>query len=606
MEVGQPEYNISRPLTCGGNWKLTKSSHPLDRLLVVSQIGLRCDKDTWHTGTEVLQFRKPLPLDALEGGGRLNAEADEKCIGVEVTAYRCHPFDVLRGGTIKGVTGELPGRQVDMSHGKGGSMHIFAPSFFGGNGIVGWRGHWVRAEGQVFEAYSMAKLSDFPVVFVCENNEYGMGPSAERSSSNTEYSMRGDKIPGLQVNSMDIIAAQYARRWTVEQKNGPLLLEFVTYRYGGDSMSDPGTTHRTREEVQRMRSTQADPRAAQLDKDAKAEVDAAVEEAKASPEPRVEDLWTDIYYKGTAPPYMRGRERDSLIRNRLSARSFVIYSLIYETSLMLKNNGYAASRSSLPAIAWNTIGNALFGSRGELRYSEERSTRTKRYPFVGDIRWHFAYLQGKYTLDAVRSRLSKMKAHSFTVLDAQPLRIEGGMFVAFDLIARDEEATLRAIHADLEREAETRDGLPVWRVGTRFRLCQGQTDLRRYPSNFLRVSFDGPDIGEEQLYELMRLYGHIHDIREPFPAPAGSLRWASVVFDRTAAAAVARNPIHGLEVWAPGTAAPTTLRILIIWPALGRPQDTRMYNPTESLLSIPTPQDYVPDCNLRDYRYSIY
>jgi hypothetical protein len=63
---------------------LTKSSHPLDRLLVVSQINLRRDQDTWHTGTKVLQFGKPLPLDALEGGGRLNAEADEKYIGIGV------------------------------------------------------------------------------------------------------------------------------------------------------------------------------------------------------------------------------------------------------------------------------------------------------------------------------------------------------------------------------------------------------------------------------------------------------------------------------------------------------------------------------------------
>jgi len=273
-----------------------------------------------------------------------------------ITAYRCHPFAVLRGGTIKGVIAELLGRQAGMSHGKGGSMHIFTPSFFGGNGIVGAQvpvgagiafaqqylgketatfalyGDGASNQGQVFEAYNMAKLWNLPCVFVCENNKYGMGTSAERSSSNTEYFTRGDKIPGLQVNGMDIIAAkhavEYARRWTVDEKKGPLLLEFVTYRYGGHSMSDPGTTYRTREEVQRMRSTQDPIRGLQryieewglaseqdlkqLDKDAKAEVDAAVEEAKASPEPLVKDLWTDIYYKGTAPPYMRGREREEV------------------------------------------------------------------------------------------------------------------------------------------------------------------------------------------------------------------------------------------------------------------------------------------------------
>ncbi|KAF8237490.1 pyruvate dehydrogenase e1 component alpha subunit, partial [Tricholoma matsutake] len=275
-----------------------------------------------------------------------------------ITAYRCHPFAVLRGGTIAGVIGELLGRQSGMSHGKGGSMHIFTPTFFGGNGIVGAQvpigagisfaqkylgekhatfalyGDGASNQGQVFEAFNMAKLWNLPTVFICENNKYGMGTSAERSSSNTEYFTRGDKIPGLQVNGMDIIAAsqaiRFARKWAVDDERGPLLLEFVTYRYGGHSMSDPGTTYRTREEVQRMRSTQdpirglqryieewglaSEQELKQIDKEAKVEVDAAVEQAKASPEPFGKDLWTDIYYKGTEPSSMRGREREEVHR----------------------------------------------------------------------------------------------------------------------------------------------------------------------------------------------------------------------------------------------------------------------------------------------------
>jgi len=159
-----------------------------------------------------------------------------------------------------------------------------------------------------------------------------MGTSAARSSSNTEYFTRGDKIPGLQVNGMDIIATkhavEWARKWTVEEEQGPLLIEFVTYRYGGHSMSDPGTTYRTREEVQRMRSTQdpirglqryieewglaTEQELKQLDKEAKAEVDAAVAEAKESPEPGAVDLWADIYYKNTQPSFMRGREKEEV------------------------------------------------------------------------------------------------------------------------------------------------------------------------------------------------------------------------------------------------------------------------------------------------------
>ncbi|KAK4053353.1 alpha subunit of pyruvate dehydrogenase [Microbotryomycetes sp. JL221] len=275
-----------------------------------------------------------------------------------ITAYRCHPFAVLRGGTIKGVLAELLGRVDGMSHGKGGSMHIFTPTFFGGNGIVGAQvplgagiafaqqylgqdkdhatfamyGDGASNQGQVFEAYNMAKLWNLPCVFVCENNLYGMGTSAARSSSNTKYFTRGDLIPGLQVNGMDVLAVkqavEFAKNWT-QSGNGPLLLEMVTYRYGGHSMSDPGTTYRTREEIQHMRSSN-DPitglkkiildwevieesELKKIDKDARTEVEKAVEEAKASPEPAQDkDMWTDIYYKGTNPMYMRGREREEL------------------------------------------------------------------------------------------------------------------------------------------------------------------------------------------------------------------------------------------------------------------------------------------------------
>lgn len=163
--------------------------------------------------------------------------ADDKLI----TSYRCHPFAVLRGGTITGVLAELLGRQAGMSHGKGGSMHIFTPTFFGGNGIVGAQvplgagiafadkykkkntvtfslyGDGAANQGQVFESFNMvgslvdlltlvdnllqAKLWNLPCIFVCENNKYGMGTAAERSSSNTQYYTRGDLIPGIQVHT---------------------------------------------------------------------------------------------------------------------------------------------------------------------------------------------------------------------------------------------------------------------------------------------------------------------------------------------------------------------------------------------------------------------
>ncbi|KAK0531644.1 alpha subunit of pyruvate dehydrogenase [Tilletia horrida] len=276
-----------------------------------------------------------------------------------ITAYRCHPFTVQRGGTIKSVIAELFGREAGISKGKGGSMHMFTPTFFGGNGIVGAQvpvgagiafaqkyngtkdavfamyGDGASNQGQVFEAFNMAKLWALPCVFICENNKYGMGTSAERSSMNTSYFKRGDVIPGLQVNAMDVLAVHqataFARKFTTEG-NGPLVMELVTYRYGGHSLSDPGTTYRTRDEIQAMRSS-SDPiqglkakmlewgvveeaELKKIDKAAKEEVDQAVEEAKQSPEPSVDTLWDDIYYPGSEPDWMRGREREEIKRFR--------------------------------------------------------------------------------------------------------------------------------------------------------------------------------------------------------------------------------------------------------------------------------------------------
>jgi len=232
-------------------------------------------------------------------------------------------------------------------------MHMFTETFRGGHGIVGAQvpvgagiafaqkyngeqqatftmyGDGASNQGQVAEAFNMAKLWDLPIVFICENNQYGMGTSAERSSANPLYYTRGDTIPGIQANGMDILATRqavkHARKWTAEDGKGPIILELVTYRYGGHSMSDPGTTYRTREEVQQIRSTKDPIRGLQryieewglasekdlrcIDKEAKNTVDAAVEEAKASPQPPEEELWTDVYDAGAGAPYRRGRER---------------------------------------------------------------------------------------------------------------------------------------------------------------------------------------------------------------------------------------------------------------------------------------------------------
>lgn len=156
-----------------------------------------------------------------------------------------------------------------------------------------------------------------------------MGTSAARSSALTEYYKRGQYIPGLKVNGMDVLAVktavQYARQYALDG-NGPMVLEYVTYRYGGHSMSDPGTTYRTREEVQRMRSTHdpinglkqvlekitTEDELKQIDKAARQQVDEEVAEAEkmAVPDPTPKILFEDIYVRGSEPLWLRGRTPD--------------------------------------------------------------------------------------------------------------------------------------------------------------------------------------------------------------------------------------------------------------------------------------------------------
>ncbi|BFZ53483.1 alpha subunit of pyruvate dehydrogenase [Savitreella phatthalungensis] len=290
----------------------------------------------------------------LSTGQEAIAVGMEKAITREdaiITAYRCHGFTYMRGASIKGVIAELLGRKDGVSFGKGGSMHMFAKNFYGGNGIVGAQvpvgagvafaqkysdtknvtfslyGDGASNQGQVFEAYNMAKLWGLPCIFACENNKYGMGTAASRSSAMTDYYKRGQYIPGIRVNGMDVLAVKTACEFAKEyaSEGRPLVMEFVTYRYGGHSMSDPGTTYRTREEIQQMRSTN-DPIAGlkakiiewdvvseaelkEIDKAARAKVDAEVKAAEASPVPNndMTTLFEDIYVRGSEPKYFRGR-----------------------------------------------------------------------------------------------------------------------------------------------------------------------------------------------------------------------------------------------------------------------------------------------------------
>src|SRR5215211_5709165 len=200
-----------------------------------------------------------------------------------ITGYRDHGHMLAYGIDPKLIMAELTGRQAGISKGKGGSMHMFSVEhgFYGGHGIVGaqvplgsglafahkyrddggvclaYLGDGAVNQGQVYEAFNMAKLWDLPVIYVVENNQYAMGTSIARSSAEPLLYRRGEahRIPGLRVDGMDVLAvrgaAEVALEWTRGGK-GPILIEFLTYRYRGHSMSDPAK-YRTREEVQEYR-----------------------------------------------------------------------------------------------------------------------------------------------------------------------------------------------------------------------------------------------------------------------------------------------------------------------------------------------------------------
>ncbi|NBD28767.1 MAG: pyruvate dehydrogenase (acetyl-transferring) E1 component subunit alpha [Alphaproteobacteria bacterium] len=258
-----------------------------------------------------------------------------------VTSYRDHGHMLACGMDPKGVMAELTGREGGYSKGKGGSMHMFSKEkhFYGGHGIVGaqvplgaglafsdmykendnvtfaYFGDGAANQGQVYETYNMAMLWSLPVIFVIENNKYAMGTSVQRATKSPSLWERGAAygIAGEEVDGMDVLAVKAAGEKAVAHcraRKGPYILEIMTYRYRGHSMSDPAK-YRTRDEVQKMReerdaiehvrelllqgkhASEEDLKA--VDKEIKGIVNDAAEFAKESPEPAVDELWTDIY-----------------------------------------------------------------------------------------------------------------------------------------------------------------------------------------------------------------------------------------------------------------------------------------------------------------------
>jgi pyruvate dehydrogenase E1 component alpha subunit len=266
-------------------------------------------------------------------------QAVQKPQDTVLTSYRDHGHMLACGMSAGGVMAELTGRIGGYSKGKGGSMHMFSREkrFYGGHGIVGaqvpigtglgfghkynedggvclvYMGDGAINQGQVYESFNMAALWKLPVVYVVENNRYGMGTSQARACAGELYK-RGEPygIPGYQVDGMDVLAVREAATGILDHARsgkGPVLVEMQTYRYRGHSMSDPAK-YRAKEEVENMRQqhdpieglkarmletgTASDDDFKKIEAEIRGVVNAAADFAQTSPEPDPSELWTDV------------------------------------------------------------------------------------------------------------------------------------------------------------------------------------------------------------------------------------------------------------------------------------------------------------------------
>jgi len=260
-------------------------------------------------------------------------------IGQEAS-YRDHGHILARGVDPKQVMAELTGRKDGISKGKGGSMHMFSKKnrFYGGHGIVGAQvpigvglgfAHKYRNEkkisrvyvgdgamnnGQVFEAFNLASLWELPVLFIIENNKYGMGTAVNRSAAGNElferatvFGIKGEKINGM--NFFDVSQAAIRAREYIYETSKPYVIEMDTYRYRGHSMSDPAT-YRSKEEVSDMKSNDPllnmkkaliddykinEDNLSKIENDIKKQIKDVEKFSLESPLPELKELFTEVY-----------------------------------------------------------------------------------------------------------------------------------------------------------------------------------------------------------------------------------------------------------------------------------------------------------------------
>jgi pyruvate dehydrogenase E1 component alpha subunit len=271
----------------------------------------------------------------------------EDCI---ITGYREHCTHLARGDTPYRIIAEMMSRATGSTKGKGGSMHYYnrKNNFYGGHGIVGAQvslgtgiafalkyqnkpnvcyalyGDGSANQGQVYESSNMAGNWKLPIVYVIENNHYGMGTSEDRSNFYRPIYAKFRGFGGLKAQGNDVFSVREASKFTKNYalQSGPIFLELDTYRYQGHSMSDPGITYRTKEEVQQYRDTKdciskirnyilgfkvaTEKDLKDIDREIKDRILEDVEKVKNDPYPDTKELFTNIMVDEL--PYIRNVE----------------------------------------------------------------------------------------------------------------------------------------------------------------------------------------------------------------------------------------------------------------------------------------------------------
>lgn len=287
-------------------------------------------------------FHAYIGQEAIAAGCMTATKPDDKFI----TAYRDHGLAIAKGVSVDSCMAELYGKATGCAKGKGGSMHFFGKkeNFFGGHGIVGaqigtgtglafaekyngtdnvvlcYFGDGAARQGILHESFNLAMLWKLPVIYICENNNYAMGTSVERTSNVVDiykladgYEMPADQLDGMHPETVHEGVARAVKR--AREGGGPTLLEIKTYRYKGHSISDP-QKYRTKEEVDEYKAKDpialvrdvilSNKLAGEKDLDAIDKriddiVNASVKFAEESPWPDDDEVLKDIYVDQNYP-----------------------------------------------------------------------------------------------------------------------------------------------------------------------------------------------------------------------------------------------------------------------------------------------------------------